>query len=62
MTGMGHTEGTSRMDDKALFHDLSSEFKDIPYNNSLGHIFVFCSFLNFSFLIKGFLSGIFFLI
>lgn len=35
---MGHIEGTSRMDDKALVLDLSSGFKDIPFNNSLGHI------------------------
>lgn len=51
----GHTEGTSKMDDKAVFLDLGSDFKDTLYNNPLGHIFVFCGFLNFHFIRKRFL-------
>lgn len=59
----GYTEGTSRMEGKAVFLYLSSGFKCMPDNNSillnylptiLGHICVFCGFLNFHFIIQRF--------
>lgn len=47
MTGTGHTERISGIGNKFIFLDLGSGYKDVPYNNSLGHMFGFCGFLNF---------------